>query len=186
MEAMSPTPLGEQRLLELGGARGADVPFLVTGASRAWAWGRGDRLLLLPPLRAVPVMLYTFADGVNTGAAYGALAAQRVALGEHVTTRVYDVESFSTWELVAELAENDFERVVPSLHDGVRVTLPLVKEHVASFRESHAPTIGLLSGSGATCFHAFLGHQPRDGDGNAVEIQWSADGPFTTMLTQTL
>ena len=149
MESLSPNKLGEQRLLELGGTLGADVPFMVTGASRAWGWGRGDRLLVLPPLPSVPVVLYPFAEGVNTGAAYGAIAAMRANANETVSARAYHAEALSSWERIIAIAHNDFERVVPAMHAGVAELLP----HLKSIQQlSPRSTIGMLSGSGATCF----------------------------------
>lgn len=149
MDAMSPTPLGMPRLLELGGTLGADVPFLTLGVSRAWAWGRGDRLLVLPPLPSVPVTLFTFAEGVNTGAAYAAFAAMRAERGEPVLARAYDLDQFSSWERLAQVAENDFERVVSQMHAGVAEVLPMLRKMASA---SHAVAIARMSGSGATCF----------------------------------
>jgi 4-diphosphocytidyl-2-C-methyl-D-erythritol kinase len=158
MEAMSPSPLGMPRLLELAGTLGADVPFLTLGVSRAWAWGRGDRLLVLPPLPSVPVTLFTFAEGVNTGAAYGAFAAMRAASGEGVLARAYDLEAFSTWERIAEVAENDFERVVPAMHAGVAEVLPKLQQMASA---SKSVAIARMSGSGATCFLLSQAPPPR-------------------------
>jgi len=151
MESMCPTPLGGARLLELAGVLGADVPFQVTTASRAWAWGRGDRLLLLPALPTMPVTLFTFSEGVNTGAAYRAFAAMRDASGEAVNARTYEDDAFASWERIATIAENDFERVVPQMHAGVAQVLPMVKQVAQDFR-GNKPIFAGMSGSGATCF----------------------------------
>lgn len=151
MNALCPTPVSSAQLLELAGVLGADVPFLLTGASRAWAWGRGDRLQLLTPLPSAHVTLFTFANGVNTAAAYGAYAALRASSNEVVRARAYDVDALSSWAHVATLAENDFERVVPRMHDGVRDVLQTLAQHVGT-RFNDVPTIGMMSGSGATCF----------------------------------
>lgn len=155
MNAMSPTPLGAERLLELGGMLGADVPFFVSGASRAWAWGRGDRLMVLPALPVVGVLLFPFADGVHTGAAYAAFDALRMSKAEVVSARAYDADVFSSWEQIAKIAENDFERVVPAMHAGVSALLPTVKAATGAMREPPTTRIGMLSGSGATCFVLF-------------------------------
>ncbi len=153
LDAMCPTPLGAARLLELGGTLGADVPFLVSGASRVWAWGRGDRFLRLAPLPPAPVRLFAFREGVNTGAAYGAFAAMRHERGAATVPAVeYAMDAFDSWARIAAVAANDFESVVPSLHAGVAALLPGLKAHAASrCAEGHA-TIGMMSGSGATCF----------------------------------
>ena len=163
MDVLNPAPLGPTRLIELGTALGADVPFLVTQVSRAWAWGRGDRLLILPPLPVVPVLLFPFADGVNTVEAYGAFAAMREASGERVSARAYTADAFTSWEQIAGIAENDFERVVPSMHAGVAELLPILKQTVTQLHRvrdrlgSQGAAIGMLSGSGATCFLLLAG-----------------------------
>lgn len=154
LEAQCPTPLGVPRLLEIAGTLGADVPFLVSGHALAWAWGRGDRLLPLPPLPTADVTLVVFEDGVNTGAAYGAFARTREARGDTVSAAAYPLEAFGNWTSVAALAANDFESVVPDLHEGVRTLLPQVRACAHALREAGVPAIGMMSGSGATCFVA--------------------------------
>lgn len=152
MEAMCPTPLGMSRVLAIAGTLGADVPFLVSGHALAWAWGRGDRLLPLPALPARTVELVVFEEGVNTGAAYGAFARAREAGGAPVLAHSYSPQAFESWEAVAAVAGNDFELVVPALHAGVRDVLPLVRALADAAANTGAPAIGLMSGSGATCF----------------------------------
>lgn len=152
LEALCPTPLGLPRLLELGGRLGADVPFLVTDEPLAWAWGRGDRLLPLPSLPAMAVSLVAFRDGVNTGAAYGAFAEARAARHEQVGAYAYDLSSFGHWGQLAAIAINDFEQVVPALHAGVATVLPAVRQAAQQLTAQGHPAIGLMSGSGATCF----------------------------------
>lgn len=152
LEAMSPRPLGPARLLALAGTLGADVPFLLSGHSLAWAWGRGDRLLPLPALPPAEVLLATFAEGVNTGAAYGAFARARAERGERVKAFAYPALSFASWEAVAAVAVNDFESVVSDMHAGVATMLPVLRELAAEQRARGTPAIGMMSGSGATCF----------------------------------
>ena len=173
-EAMSPTPLGAERLLALAGTLGADVPFLVSGASLAWAWGRGDRLLPLPALPSAAVWLAVFPDGVNTGAAYGAFARAREARGDVVSAFAYPAGSFSSWESIAALAVNDFEPVVSEMHEGVAAVLPLFRQLANETHRNDAPAIGMMSGSGATCFLLHTG---------MMDMQ--TGGPATLLLTMT-
>jgi len=164
-EALSPTPLGMPRLLQIAGTLGADVPFLVSGASLAWAWGRGDRLLPLPALPTASVRLAVFPDGVNTGAAYGAFAHAREARGDTVQAFSYPVGAFSSWASIAALAMNDFEPVVCEMHAGVASILPLLRDMAATANRHGATAIGMMSGSGATCFllhHGTLGLQTTE------------------------
>ena len=152
LEALSPTPLGAEQLLALAGTLGADVPFLVSGHSLAWAWGRGDRLLPLPSLPSAAVWLATFAEGVNTGAAYGAFAQAREARADTLQAYAYPASAFASWDAIAALAVNDFEPVVSAMHAGVAAALPAFREIAAEQRVSGTPAIAMVSGSGATCF----------------------------------
>lgn len=151
-EALSPRPLGEAQLLALAGALGADVPFLTLGTSRAWGWGRGDRLLPLPPLPPMGVTLVAFRTGVETAAAYRAVAAARAATAHAVQATAYPVGALDRWETTCDLAANDFEAVVPSLHTGVAAVLPLLRAEAARLRASGHAAAAHISGSGATCF----------------------------------
>lgn len=175
MESLSPQPLGNGVLMDLAGTLGADVPFLLSGASLAWAWARGDRFLPLPALPRMDVTLLSFPEGVNTGAAYGAIANSRVnrevAARSEITNSVetaaiasapsatrlssatqYPGDAFGSWSSVAGIAANDFEDVVPDMHAGVARWLPVVRKAASRLTESGVPAIGLMSGSGATCF----------------------------------
>lgn len=151
-EALCPAPIGHAALLELAGTLGADVPFLVAECSRAWAWGRGDRLLPLAPREPMPVTLVAFDAGVNTAEAYGAFAAARAAQSGGIAAHVYDEGAFATWASICELATNDFEHVVPALHAGVAAVLPELRTLANAIRQTGQPACALLSGSGATCF----------------------------------
>lgn len=152
LEALCPSPLGIAKLLELAGTLGADVPFMVLDVPLAWAWGRGDRLLPLAALPEMAVTLVAFTEGVNTGAAYGAFAHAREARGESVRAYAYAPTAFANWASVCALAANDFEQVVPSLHAGVAAVLPALRDEARRRGEAGTPAIGMLSGSGATCF----------------------------------
>ncbi len=166
LEAMSPAPLGTDRLLAIAGTLGADVPFLVTGESLAWAWGRGDRVLPLPALPTAAVWLATFPDGVNTGAAYDAFARAREARGDTVQALAYPTAAFASWDTIATIAVNDFEPVVSAMHAGVAAALPHMRDIAAGIAARGTPAIGMMSGSGATCFvlvSESLTEMPTDG-----------------------
>ncbi|GAB1341759.1 4-(cytidine 5'-diphospho)-2-C-methyl-D-erythritol kinase [Gemmatimonas sp.] len=157
LEALCPTPIGLPRLLTLAGTLGADVPFMVRDVPLAWAWGRGDRLLPVPALPVMAVTLVAFDQGVNTGAAYGAFARAREAQGSAVGAMAYAADAFASWASVCALAANDFEQVVPNLHAGVASTLPLLRQTAASLHAQGHHAIGMMSGSGATCFLLYAG-----------------------------
>ncbi|HSJ05247.1 MAG TPA: hypothetical protein VK936_01010, partial [Longimicrobiales bacterium] len=71
------SPVPPDGLLRLGGGLGSDVPFFLSGAPFVLAWGRGTRMLPLPPLPSAPVLLAVPPMGVSTPEAYAALAATR-------------------------------------------------------------------------------------------------------------
>jgi 4-diphosphocytidyl-2-C-methyl-D-erythritol kinase len=98
------------------------------------------------------VTLVTFAEGVNTGAAYGAFAKAREAGGAAVPAYAYPPEAFASWHQVAALAANDFEQVVPAMHAGVATALPVLRDEAARLRAGGHVAMALMSGSGATCF----------------------------------
>ena len=175
LESLAPQPMGNHALMDLAGTLGADVPFLLSGASLAWAWARGDRFLPMHALPRMEVTLLSFAEGVNTGAAYGAIANARTNrdaparsdISENVETAAiaaavthpcvssavqYPGDAFASWSSIAGMAANDFESVVPSLHAGVARWLPVVRKASSRLTESGVPAIGMMSGSGATCF----------------------------------
>ncbi len=157
LNALCPHPLDHAALIALGGTLGADIAFFVSEASLALAWGRGDRLLTLTPLPQMAVTLVAFLTGVHTGQAYAALARSRAEEASHTSTfpyaaGAYASDAFSSWENVCAVAANDFEAIVPAMHTGVATTLPLVRAAAHRVRELGAPGIGMMSGSGATCF----------------------------------
>lgn len=164
-EALSPAPLGMERLLQIAGTLGADVPFLVSGESLAWAWGRGDRLLPLPSLPSAAVLLAVFPEGVNTGAAYGAFARARETRGDTVQAFAYPASAFASWESIAVLAANDFEPVVSEMHEGVAGVLPRFRQMALEMQASGTPAVGMMSGSGATCFLLHTGMAGMQFDG---------------------
>jgi len=180
LNALAPAPLPAAALLALAGELGSDVPFLVSDTVLAWTWGRGDRLLALPTLSPMAVTLVTFRDGVNTAAAYAALSAARGG-SVHPGGGAYAADAFASWASIAALAANDFEAVVPSLHEGVAAWLPVVRGAAEMLRAAGEPALGLLSGSGATCA---VVHPPEAGFSVGLEAEGVAL-PFGVHLVET-
>ena len=177
LNAMAPDPLHASDLFAIAGALGADVPFLTAEAPLALAWGRGDRMLALPPLPVRRAHLAVFAEGVVTADAYAALAAVRGTRSTPVRPILWTADRLTRWDDVALIAVNDFEAAVfPEREDivGVRQLFGDVAREVerrnldpddddrAAFDAAldDAPTpdaavgdsapIALMSGSGAT------------------------------------
>jgi 4-diphosphocytidyl-2-C-methyl-D-erythritol kinase len=166
LDAMSPEPLGEARLLGLAATLGADVPFLTATRGCALGWGRGERLLALDPPPARAVVLLVPAFGVSTTEAYGWLSSHTRASspGE---AGVLDPASLATWDGISAVAVNDFETVVAAHH-------PVLAAMTEALRAAHcAPA--MLSGSGSVVFGVL-----PDGVSSIPPVE----EPCTTMMTR--
>lgn len=145
LNALAPAPLDAAELLALAAPLGADVPFLTSEAALALAWGRGERMLALPPLAPRRAHLALFRDGVATAEAFAWLAEWRRRSGERPRPIVWTLERFGRWDDVAMVASNDFERVV----------LPR-REEIAEVRE--------MFGSVARMLDTLEAEEARGGD----------------------
>ena len=144
LDALSPNPLGT-RLVELAAALGADVAFMTIQSPMALAWGRGERLYPLHALDPRHVALVVPDFAVATADAYAWLSADR---GSYPPTgQVIAPDSLATWESIALIATNDFERVVAARH-------PVVAELVDELASRDA-LLSMLSGSGSAVYGVF-------------------------------
>jgi len=172
LNALAPEPLHAGDLFAIAGTLGADVPFLSAEVPLALAWGRGDRMLALPPLPVRRTHLAVFAEGVVTADAYRALAASRAARPTPVRPILWTPERLARWDDVALVAVNDFEDAIfPEREDiaGVRALFGDVAREVEQRNvspdeddaaaleaddiddtEGDTTPIALMSGSGAT------------------------------------
>jgi 4-diphosphocytidyl-2-C-methyl-D-erythritol kinase len=145
LDALSPAPIGDARLLQIAASLGSDVPFLVTTHPYALAWGRGERLLPLLPPPARDVVLAVPEFGVNTAEAYRWLASSRSGASfPQTAAEVLDLASLSDWSRLAPLAVNDFESVVAARH-------PEIARLIDSLGNAGCE-ITRISGSGSTVF----------------------------------
>jgi 4-diphosphocytidyl-2-C-methyl-D-erythritol kinase len=145
LDALAPRPLGPSALVDIAARLGADVAFLVSPSELAIAWGRGERLLDLPPLAAAPVLLVVPTFGVNTAAAYGALAAHRAEHPTPAGAAWRSPRDLGSWSAVAADAVNDFEPVIFDQHP----ELAQVRAQLAALPRS---VFARMSGSGSTLF----------------------------------
>jgi 4-diphosphocytidyl-2-C-methyl-D-erythritol kinase len=184
LDRLNPEPLPAAHLGALAARLGADVPFLTHEAPLALAWGRGERLLLLPALPARPVVLLVPPFPVATKDAYGWLAEFRAGSpaidAPPVAPRPYTAEALSTWAEVEERTENAFEDVVFPRHP-----------RLAHYRDALAARPGArvvrMSGSGSTLFGVF-DHRPAPstlstGDGARVVVTATATGAAEVVVT---
>jgi len=157
---MAPTPCSERDLLRIAASLGADVPFLVTDACAALAWGRGDRMLVVPALPEREVVLLSPAFRVSTADAYTWLDATRT--GHPAVPLTVPVEALGDWTTLAEYAENDFEPPIITQH-------PEVAQMIAALSGEGA-LIARMSGSGSSVFGVFA-DAPKSLEN--VQPQWT-------------
>ncbi|MGW8265744.1 MAG: 4-(cytidine 5'-diphospho)-2-C-methyl-D-erythritol kinase [Longimicrobiales bacterium] len=175
LSALFPGRVGGEDLLALAGRLGSDVPFFLSPSPLALAWGRGDRLLALPPLPRVPVLLALPPLGVATSEAYRLLARVRNAVPSPGPAGFYTLAEIGSWGELAGLAGNDFEEVVLE-------AFPLLGRIRRSLAETH-PVFSLLSGSGSGLFALYAG------ESDALSAQAHLQGKFPGtrfILTHTL
>ncbi len=146
-------PIPRSELGHFATRLGADVGFLLSGASLALGWGHGERLLRLPALPKAPVLLLVPPVAIKTVEAYRwvdqarSTAAPRGAL-------TLDLAALASWSDVARMAGNDFESAVfgrePAIREGF--------EALARTR----PLLCRMSGSGSTLFAVYRTERDRD------------------------
>ena len=137
-------------LLQFAARLGSDVPFFLSEARLALAWGHGERMLRLPPLPAAPALLLVPPEGMPTGEAYawideGGAASRRGGLA-------LDLEALRGWGDVARMAGNDFEAPLFARR-------PKLKEAFEALVATR-PLLCRLTGSGS----AFLAVYRSEGD----------------------
>ena len=145
LDALAARPLGPSALVDIAARLGADVAFLTSTSELALAWGRGERMLDLPPLTAADVLLIVPDFGVHTGHAYAALAVHRAAGHLQAGAAWRSPRSLGSWSAVAADAVNDFEPVVFEMHPA----LATVRAQLAALPQT---VLALMSGSGSTLF----------------------------------
>lgn len=154
MNALHGAPLPVHRLLALAAVLGADVPVLTVEAPLALAWGRGERMLAFPALPGRDVALVLPGFGISTPEAFAWLAEARAAgadddgaIESDVRPRVLFPHQFLTWDAVARLGGNDFERPVRARHP----LLGTAREALAS----RGAQVARMTGTGSTVFGIF-------------------------------
>ena len=148
LNALSPNPLGPTALQTLAAPLGADVPFLASESVCALGWGRGERLLELPPPPQREIELLVPDFGVSTAWAYERFAASRP--DGQARPSMHRIAELSSWEHLAAVAVNDLEPIVAGHH-------PEIASSIAALRARGA-RIALLSGSGSAVFGVFDTH----------------------------
>ena len=140
-------------LLQLAARLGSDVPFFLSGGPLALAWGRGERLLRLPPLPAAAALLLIPPIGVSTAEAYRWVDAVRQSAGRRGAVAL-DLPALATWGDIARLAGNDFEATVFGKH-------PQIRAGFEALAGSH-PLLCRMSGSGSALCAVYRSARERD------------------------
>ncbi len=135
-------PLDAEDLLELAAGLGSDVPFFLTGSALALGWGRGERLLALPPLPVRPLLLVPPPAPVRTAEAYAWLDKDRGVERTGEYAAVFAAGAFADWAAVRQHSHNDFEAVVAG-------RLPAIGHWLDRLRETEAFLVRLAGSGGA-------------------------------------
>jgi 4-diphosphocytidyl-2-C-methyl-D-erythritol kinase len=153
VNALAGGAVPRHELLQFGARLGSDVPFFVTGAPLALAWGRGERLFRLPPLPAAPALLVAPPVGIDTSEAYRWVDATRLADARRGAVAL-DFDAFSRWGDIGRMAGNDFESPAFERMPGLRAAF----EALAG---TH-PLVCRMSGSGSALFAVYRSARDRD------------------------
>ena len=154
LNMMTGHALPDDELFALGVRLGSDVPFFLADVPLALAWGRGERLLALPPLRAAAVVLAVPPERVSTAAAYAAVQEQR-----HTVAAV--LRAPASWTDVAAIADNDFESVIFEKH-------PRLAQLRADLENAGA-LMARMTGTGSAVFGVFTDVAAAEGAARRVE-----------------
>ena len=153
VNALAGNAIPRAELLQFAAKLGSDVAFCFSGASLALGWGRGERMMVLPPLPPAPAVLLVPPVAVRTPEAYRWIAESRQNQGRRGPVAM-DLEALSTWGNVGRLAGNDFESPVFARLPAVRAAF----EAVVGTR----PLVCRMSGSGSTIFGVYRSARDRD------------------------
>jgi 4-diphosphocytidyl-2-C-methyl-D-erythritol kinase len=144
LQALDPTPPPKDAIIAWGARLGADVPALTVEAPLAVGWGRGDRLLALPPLPRRGVLLAIPPVAVSTRDAYGWLAVSRPE-GFRLWGRAIWPDDLADWDRLMPHMANDFEAVVYA-------RCPEIAGVAQWLARTPGVSVARLSGSGSTVF----------------------------------
>ena len=153
VNALAGGAVPRHELLQFGARLGSDVPFFVTRAPLALAWGRGERLFRLPPLPAAPALLVTPPVGIDTSEAYRWVDATRVADARRGAVAL-DLDALSRWGDIGRMAGNDFES--PAFE-----RMPDLCAAFEALAGTH-PLLCRMSGSGSALFAVYRSARDRD------------------------
>jgi 4-diphosphocytidyl-2-C-methyl-D-erythritol kinase len=163
LNALNARPLPAADLLSIAGTLGADVPFLTQDQSPvAIAWGRGDRMVTLPPLPARRVLLFVPEEAVSTTDAYRWIDEQQV----RASASAASMDDMSSWSGIGRRAGNDFEGPVTRHRPRLGAIIVALRSAASEGVFGRAELVQ-LSGSGSTIFVVTEGTEAFSGDSAA-------------------
>lgn len=145
LNKLAPQPLSMRHLMDIAAELGSDVPFLISDAPMALAWGRGGRLLALDALPQQYVALVTPNFRIATSEAYGWLAAPKEGYIQEAEELHY--WHLANWDGIALWATNDFQAVVAG-------RFPVLTGIIHALL-SNGASMAQMTGSGSTVFGIF-------------------------------
>ena len=140
-------------LFQMAARLGADVPFCLSEAPLALAWGHGERMLALPALPSAPMLLVSPPVGISTVEAYGWIDEARIGAA-HRGALLLDPASLGSWSDIARMAGNDFESVVFARR-------PALREAFDALART-GPLMCRMSGSGSALFAVYRSDRERE------------------------
>ena len=153
VNALAGNAIPRAELLQFAARLGSDVAFCFSDAPLALGWGRGERLMVLPPLPTAPVLLLIPPVAIRTSEAYRWVADARKNQGRRGAVAM-DLEAVGGWGSIGRLAGNDFESPVFARVPQVRAAFEAVV--------GTKPLVCRMSGSGSAIFGVY--RSPRDRD----------------------
>ena len=149
-------PLSRDRLWQLAGELGSDVPFGLCETPMALAWERGRRLIPLDAPPPLPVVVAVPDFPISAGDAYGWLAADRAAGVARApgSAGLPDASALRDLATLQRLAVNDLEGPVFDRYPRLRDIRDALNELGAR--------IALLCGSGSCVAGVFADEGARD------------------------
>lgn len=141
LNKLSPSPVSAGALQRFAARLGSDVPFLASESAMAIGWGRGEKLLALPPLAPRDVHLFFPPFGIDTGEAYALLDSARTERPDEVPDLT--AEMFRDWDSAARHSMNDFEAVIRPKWPAIDALMSRGDRYGLFYR---------MSGSGSTVF----------------------------------
>jgi 4-diphosphocytidyl-2-C-methyl-D-erythritol kinase len=144
LNEMSHRKHAETALVALGRQLGADIPYLLTDAPKALAWGHGDRMLKLPALSQKHVALVIPDFGIATPEVFRSLSGD----SWWVRHQPLSVPDLTSWSRIARLAGNDLaSSMVVRKHGQLADSVTALRAAGAFMAE--------MTGSGSVVFGVF-------------------------------